>query len=791
MDTMRSSDHTLAREHAMSETVRCPDCGTLTPVTARFCPGCGRPRSSLKERFVQQSQLTGEPYADLMDRARAEDLAGEPALIAIARLERRLNEVESLVRGVNLRTGGARVTPGTASAPGIATRQAQPVVTRPVADAVSSPVARPQVAPGPGLNIESLITGRVLGWAGGLAIALGAAFFLSLAFSSGWIGPAARVIIGVAGSMMMLAGGAWFFERKEALLGHVLVATSLGVMSLSLVAATRLYDFVPDSVGILSALAVAAIAATIAIRAGSQTVAVFGLITALISPPLVGATASYSTLAFVAVALAGTMAVALYRGWVWLPPVAFLLSAPQAGNWLTGDVNAGIALAVLAGFWALYMLSAGGEEFRRSTDRLSPTSTTVMLANAVFLVAVGFEILSGDLSVWRGLFLAGVALAYGVFGGYFLYIRHERHPFGMLAFATGIAALTIAVPVQLGGPPVAIAWAAQATALVWVYSRRQHGYSGALAIALGTLSIAHLFTFEYRPAHLLDDVSYSTWPYMNSAGATLGFLLGAIAVSGYMLGSQQFRSWLIVLAGAMIAVSAPHEVRPAVAIVLWSAIAASWWLLTGVYRQSEKLLSRSASALTAAAVAWTLLEVAPPGRLFIDSASGVDHPLFWSSASLALLALIAALATGYHVRKTERDGRMMATVAAGLAVYLLSVGLVDEFQSRANVSGSFETIQKQAQVGLSILWAGLGILAFVAGLKSNSSLTRASGLALLLLATLKVFIYDLASLDASYRVLSFIGLGVILLASSFAYQHFMPMFERQPRADPPVEGPSV
>ena len=44
-------------------------------------------------------------------------------------------------------------------------------------------------------------------------------------------------------------------------------------------------------------------------------------------------------------------------------------------------------------------------------------------------------------------------------------------------------------------------------------------------------------------------------------------------------------------------------------------------------------------------------------------------------------------------------------------------------------------------------------------------------LALLGLATAHVFVYDLASLHASYRVLSFVGLGALLLASSYAYGH--------------------
>ena len=42
------------------------------------------------------------------------------------------------------------------------------------------------------------------------------------------------------------------------------------------------------------------------------------------------------------------------------------------------------------------------------------------------------------------------------------------------------------------------------------------------------------------------------------------------------------------------------------------------------------------------------------------------------------------------------------------------------------------------------------------------------------LATTKVFLYDLASLDATYKVASFIGLGVLLLASSYVYQRLKP-----------------
>lgn len=764
----------------MTDPIHCPDCGTTTPEDARFCPGCGRPRTFLREALAEEARATGTPYTELLDRTRAEELANEPVAFTLARLERRLNEIEAASRY----TPASRRAAATPAARNVPAESAQRVE---IPRAPAAPIAIPAPEPSEPFDIEKLITGRVLAWVGGLAIALGAAFFLSLAFSSGWIGPAARVSIGVVSSLVMLAGGAFFFERKERLFGHVLVATALGVMSFSLLAATRLYDFIPTEIGVLSAVAVAAIAAVIAIRADAQIVAAFGLVAALAAPPLVGAEASYATLAFVAIALGGTVAVALFRSWGWLPPLAFILSAPQAANYLTGDVNAGIALAVLAIFWSLFILAASGEAYRLETVRLSPTSATVLVANAAFTVGMGMLILDGALEGWRGLYLVGVAVAHGAVGGYFLMTRGELNPFGMLATGAGIGALALAIPVQFGGPVVPILWAALATALVWVYARREHVYSGGLGLLLGIAAVAHLFRIEY-PLRTIPEGVESAWPYINSSGATLGFLLAALGICWYLVRHRLIRPLLIVAGAVMIALTAPFEVQPAAAVAVWAALAAALWRISLVHEGDERPIPFAAGGILLAGSAWTITAIATPSRLVVDAASTIDHPLFWSNASLALLALGVALVVGFLTHRDSRAGHVMAAASAGIGVYLLSVGIVDEFQSRVGDGAALESLQKQSQVALSILWASLGILAFVIGLVRWGVMVRSFGLALLALATAKVFIYDLASLDTSYRVLSFIGLGVILLASSYAYQHFMPMFERQSSSEPPLEG---
>jgi uncharacterized membrane protein len=171
--------------------------------------------------------------------------------------------------------------------------------------------------------------------------------------------------------------------------------------------------------------------------------------------------------------------------------------------------------------------------------------------------------------------------------------------------------------------------------------------------------------------------------------------------------------------------------------------------------------------------------VAPPNRLVVRESAIIDHPLFWSGATAALGALIAALVTvAWLYRDQPRRIRWVASLAGALGVYLLSVGLVDEFQSRVGGGTELEALQKQAQVALSILWAVLGGGSFVAGILRFGAPVRLFGLGLLALATIKVFIVDLASLDTSYRVLSFIGLGILLLISSYIYQRYKGRFDR-------------
>ena len=70
---------------------------------------------------------------------------------------------------------------------------------------------------------------------------------------------------------------------------------------------------------------------------------------------------------------------------------------------------------------------------------------------------------------------------------------------GLLTAGTGLAALTLAIPVQFGGPIVAVLWAIEGTVLAWVADRRRHATAALAAVTLGVLAVGHLLVFEYPP----------------------------------------------------------------------------------------------------------------------------------------------------------------------------------------------------------------------------------------------------------------------------------------------------
>ncbi len=82
---------------------------------------------------------------------------------------------------------------------------------------------------------------------------------------------------------------------------------------------------------------------------------------------------------------------------------------------------------------------------------------------------------------------------------------------------------------------------------------------------------------------------------------------------------------------------------------------------------------------------------------------------------------------------------------------------------------------------VSAAWIVSALVLFGAGIWSRIAVLRYGGLAILVVSVLKVFVLDMAALQGLYRVASFFGLGLSLVAIGFVYQRFI----QQPQGQPP------
>jgi uncharacterized membrane protein len=395
----------------------------------------------------------------------------------------------------------------------------------------------------PAIELEDLLGGRVLGWLGAIAIVLGVVFFLGMAISHGWIDEPTRTVLALLGSSSLLVAGVWLYERKgrlEAALAAV--ASALAGLFATLVVAAQIYELISPEVGLFGAALVGVVGVAIAVRWNSTVVAAIGLGGSLLAPVLVGADTSDGTLMFTAAALCAAVTVLLWRKWNWLALGAFAISVPQLLAWVDQNYvhNLGPALAVLAGFGAIYVIAAIGYELRaQSTSQLPVASWLLLLGEVALVAGIGYAVLdqSGHPNGAVGWLLA-VSATHIALG-----IAALRQPIsreiGSLPIAAGLGVSALAFADALDGPALVAGWAAQAVVLGYLATRAsaeptQHG-SNAIRLAAGScaflaLALGHSLAVEAPPNSLFDGVED-----LSDALVALGVSALAAIACGYLL----------------------------------------------------------------------------------------------------------------------------------------------------------------------------------------------------------------------------------------------------------------
>ena len=154
--------------------------------------------------------------------------------------------------------------------------------------------------------------------------------------------------------------------------------------------------------------------------------------------------------------------------------------------------------------------------------------------------------------------------------------------------------------------------------------------------------------------------------------------------------------------------------------------------------------------------------------------AGVALAIFWTpvGASVAWRDLFAILALPASLRIGRRwagETALPGKVGTGLVAVALASGWL--WVTRWTVAHEYGS-------GLTVAWALLALVVFVAGLALRERVYRVGGFAILALAVGRIFVVDVWALETLYRILSFLVLGAVLLVLGYLYNRFADSIRR-------------
>ena len=612
----------------------------------------------------------------------------------------------------------------------------EPTVGRP-AEAEPPPARRRREA----IDVEFWLGGRGLLLLGVAAGVFAVGFFVKEAIERGWIGPTIRVLLGGGVGIIAVVVGERIRSRGYRIYGLWLAAGGFSAIYLSLWAATALYGLLATGAGFATMVVVVAAAASLGLLRSSESFVALAAVGGYLAPLLLQMESASTLfgLGYLGLLSGSGLWLAHRGGWRYLAAVAVVGGAVMA-LLSEGDPH-------LHGIYLVALAAAALTLARRER----------WVEIALLAVVVGWGVLGLG---WDGWSMEG--------------LRFSLYAAG-LWLACLIASLGVELPVDDEGsakPAAEVKGGEDAAA--------DEGEPAATRRRLLSPKVGDLLVTVLPPwlFYVFAMVGVGESAYAGSRGV-IGFGLGLVIGSAYLAqtvwGTPSLRAmrrhWLAALGYAF------WLVAPA---VLWSGVALTRaWLLEGLALLAAGVLLKSvevrAASLEARAASLAALGLAAI-TYYGDTVVGRPEldPAFIGGWALTALAAAGALAVwGVLAERVEdpasweRAIRPLVFLLA--AVLFLGWGTV-EIQRFFDMLGEADRWNLARDLSISGFWMAYAAVLLVVGFWLKRPKVRWAGLGMALLASGKVFLYDLSQLSQLYRIFSFIALAVVLLALSFRYQ---------------------
>lgn len=633
-------------------------------------------------------------------------------------------------------------------------------------------------------DFEQTIGLKWAGWIGAVVLVIGAALGFKFAYDQGWLGllpDAGKLAAMSLAGFVLIGAGEFVLRRINRLSAAGLYGAGVAILFLASYAGYAWYGlFAYDAAIALSGVS-ALLGVLLSARSDLISIAALAILGGAIAPAAIGL--GDTPLASLCLYLLALQVMALVLcAWRREPKWWVLrgLSLACIGIWMTGFVawrsEPLVVITFSLAIAIVYQLEliVTARLHRNAAPAHAGGMVFSMLVTAFFVAWVLIQHRDASDNV-RGLWLIATAGATALVG-FLLMIDREPVWLGISRSLRiqAVALVTLAVPIFLDGPGLVFGWTMLALLLALL------GRLAKLRISMVATAVVWVLAAMAWVAWAIDPLNPSRvdpqtrWLVAllvclaGHAGALLIRAAWTTATSRIRAVTDPTSIILHVLSAALWAIASlatMSTIHASIAIALYAVVL----LAIAVVPVLRVLVHLGPPMLVLSAAVWFFAAVVPR----FEGGGERLAPFYNLHAAVGILLAMLLPATGiiYQRLVGDRDeSRLLRTVlVAMLPAMLLVVGSL-EVDRYASELGRDAWIVRQ--VGWSVWWAILGAGCIIGGFVFGSRAARMMGLGLIGVTLVKLVIVDLSGVGTGWRILSFVGLGAVLLGTSVLYGRF-------------------
>jgi uncharacterized membrane protein len=408
---------------------------------------------------------------------------------------------------------------------------------------------------------------------------------------------------------------------------------------------------------------------------------------------------------------------------------------------LTQDAQILAAFALIGGFTTPFLLKTG-------QNREVALFTYVAILDVATLVLVTFK-------PWRRLLVMSYAGTLVLYLGWYWTFYNRNQLTLTLSYATFFFAIFAIAP------------------LITLQPEGEHPILAAIPAVVAFVNAGVYFLEAYAMIAEVNKVNMA-W-FALALAAVYIFLSRQVHARRLAAGTTEILYFLhLAIAIGFITVAIPIRLD-----AHWITI--GWFIEAGVLLWIGNRINSdflNAFALSALVLGVTRL-------LFIDNFHSEQLIFNLRMATYAVAVAVLGGVAWFGAKRTDDTARVVGALAIVslnvLALRALSLEVSDRYiRQMASVGTPFNqwrgayldyrNLEIARDFTYSALWMAYGAMLMIVGFLRRSAFVRWQALILIAVTIVKVFVYDVSQLDRAYRIVSFIVLGALLLAISFAYQ---------------------